>query len=67
MSLRPTIIVFLRAPYLGAVKQRLAAGIGMIEARQFYTETTHRLLRRIGPGPRWGPGPLGPGPLVVAT
>ena len=53
MRLRPTVIVFLRAPHLGVVKQRLAAGIGMIEARRFYTETTHRLLRRIGPGPRW--------------
>jgi rSAM/selenodomain-associated transferase 1 len=52
MRLRPTIIVFLRAPYLGAVKQRLAAGIGMIEARRFYTETTHQLLRRIGTDPR---------------
>jgi rSAM/selenodomain-associated transferase 1 len=53
MSSRPIVIVFLRAPFLGAVKQRLAAGIGMIEARRFYTSTTDRLLRRIGTGPRW--------------
>jgi hypothetical protein len=53
MSLRPTIIVFLRAPHLGAVKQRLAAGIGMVEARRFYIATTRRLLRRIGRIPRW--------------
>lgn len=53
MNLRPTIIVFLRAPYLGAVKQRLAAGIGMIEARRFYTVTTHQLLHRLGRAPHW--------------
>ena len=53
MSLRPTVIVFLRAPYLGAVKQRLASGIGMIEARRFYTATTDRLLRRLEKSPRW--------------
>lgn len=53
MILRPTVIVFLRAPYLGAVKQRLAAGIGMIEARRFYGATTHRLLRRLGRAPHW--------------
>ena len=53
MSLRPTIIVFLRAPYLGAVKRRLAAAIGMIEARRFYTATTNQVLRRLGRVPHW--------------
>jgi rSAM/selenodomain-associated transferase 1 len=53
MSSRPTIIVFLRAPYLGAVKQRLAAGVGMAEARRFYAGTTQRLLRRLGRAPHW--------------
>jgi len=53
MSLRPTIIVFLRAPYLGTVKRRLAAGTGMMEARRFYSATTEQLLRRIGTDPRW--------------
>lgn len=53
MTSRPTVIVFLRAPYLGGVKQRLAAGIGMIAARQFYTATTHHLLRRLGQLPHW--------------
>lgn len=53
MSRRPTVIVFLRAPHLGTVKQRLAAGIGRIEARRFYVETTRALLNRLGKGPRW--------------
>ena len=53
MSLRPTVIVFLRAPHLGTVKQRLAAGIGMIEARRFYTETTQKILRRLERSPTW--------------
>jgi rSAM/selenodomain-associated transferase 1 len=53
MYLRPTVIVFLRAPYLGTVKQRLAAGIGMIEARRFYVETTRQLLRRLATSSRW--------------
>ena len=53
MALRPTVLVFLRAPYLGTVKQRLAAGIGMIEAHRFYVETTRLLLRRLAQAPRW--------------
>jgi rSAM/selenodomain-associated transferase 1 len=53
MSHRPTVIVFLRAPLLGTVKQRLAAGIGRIEARRFYVDTTRTLLKRLGKNPRW--------------
>ena len=53
MQHRAVLIVFVRAPRLGAVKQRLAAGIGMVEARQFYVETTNRILRRITANPRW--------------
>jgi hypothetical protein len=45
--------VFARAPVLGAVKRRLAAGIGMFAARRFHRETTRELLRRIGRDPRW--------------
>lgn len=53
MTPRPVVIVFLRAPELGKVKRRLAAGIGMIAARQFYVETSRALLRRISADPRW--------------
>lgn len=53
MTRRPVVIVFLRAPELGAVKRRLAAGIGMIAARRFYVDTSRRLLHRIGADPRW--------------
>jgi uncharacterized protein len=50
---RPVVIVFLRAPELGTVKRRLAAGIGMVGARRFYVDTSRALLRRIGADPRW--------------
>lgn len=38
---------------LGAVKRRLAAGIGPVAARQFYTDASRQLLRRIAADPRW--------------
>jgi rSAM/selenodomain-associated transferase 1 len=53
MTRRPVVIVFLRAPEIGAVKRRLAAGIGMEAARRFYVETTQRLLRRLAADPHW--------------
>ncbi len=53
MRRKPVVIVFVRAPVLGAVKRRLAAGIGPFAALRFYTRTTHALLRRIGGDPRW--------------
>lgn len=53
MTGRPVVIVFLRAPELGTVKRRLAAGIGMVAARRFYVATTRRLLRRIGAERGW--------------
>jgi len=53
MRPRPMVIVFLRAPYLGAVKRRLAAGIGRVAARRFYLQTTRRLLRRLDRSSRW--------------
>jgi rSAM/selenodomain-associated transferase 1 len=46
-------IVFMRAPQLGAVKKRLAAGIGSAAAHRFYVTTTRTLLRRIGADARW--------------
>jgi rSAM/selenodomain-associated transferase 1 len=43
--MRDTVIVFARAPRLGAVKTRLARTIGQRAALRFHTETLLRLLR----------------------
>ena len=53
MRRRPRLYVFVRAPALGAVKRRLAAGIGAVEALRFYRAATESLLRRVGRDPRW--------------
>lgn len=53
MSTGRTLIVFVRAPAIGAVKRRLAAGIGPLAARRFYVATTRRLLSRVARDPRW--------------
>jgi uncharacterized protein len=47
------LVVFVKAPRLGQVKSRLAAGIGALAALRFYRETTARVLRRLGRDPRW--------------
>ncbi|MDJ0893665.1 MAG: TIGR04282 family arsenosugar biosynthesis glycosyltransferase [Alphaproteobacteria bacterium] len=47
------LVVFVKLPRLGAVKRRLAAGIGDVAAYRFYRETTASLLRRVGRDPRW--------------
>jgi rSAM/selenodomain-associated transferase 1 len=44
---RDTVVVFARAPRLGAVKRRLAAEIGDRAALRFHTETLIRLLRML--------------------
>jgi len=49
---RPTVIVFAKAPRLGAVKTRLAKGIGMTAAWRFQRDTTKALLSRLR-SPRW--------------
>lgn len=38
---------------MGAVKTRLAAGIGAVPAWRFYARTTADLLREVGDDPRW--------------
>jgi hypothetical protein len=55
MRARPArhLVVFVKAPRLGQVKSRLAAGIGALPALQFYRQTTARLLRRLGRDARW--------------
>ena len=53
MRARRHVVVFLRAPQLGRVKSRLAAGIGALAALRFYRETSLALLRRLARDPRW--------------
>lgn len=53
MNVEQHLVVFARAPRLGAVKRRLAAGIGAVAARGFYVETTRALLRRVTGDTRW--------------
>ena len=47
------LVVFLRAPRLGRVKSRLAAGIGALAALRFYRQATEGLLRRVARDRRW--------------
>ena len=53
MSPTPQLVVMAKAPRLGAVKTRLAKGIGAVEATRFYRNTGKQLLARIGRDPRW--------------
>lgn len=53
MRRRPRLYVFVRAPVLGAVKRRLAAGMGAVEALRFYRAATDSLLCKVGADPRW--------------
>ncbi|GJD48067.1 Phosphoenolpyruvate guanylyltransferase [Methylobacterium crusticola] len=52
-SLRPTLVVMVRAPVAGRVKTRLARTIGPVEAVRFARSVTAGLLRRVGRDPRW--------------
>jgi rSAM/selenodomain-associated transferase 1 len=45
--MRDTVVVFARAPRLGAVKRRLARDIGERAALRFHQATLHRLLRAL--------------------
>jgi len=53
MRSRSVLIVFVRAPRLGAVKRRLATGIGDVPALQFYRQTMQSILGRISDTRRW--------------
>lgn len=50
---RGELVVFARAPRIGAVKSRLARTIGPVAAWRAYREMTDRVLRRIATDPRW--------------
>ncbi len=54
-AMRPArhLVIFLRTPRLGAVKSRLAAGIGALAALRFYRLAAARLLRRLARDRRW--------------
>jgi rSAM/selenodomain-associated transferase 1 len=53
MSAHRHLVIFAKAPRLGAVKRRLAAGIGPVAALRFYRDNTARLLRRLSRDTRW--------------
>ncbi len=53
MSLENHLVVFVKAPRLGAVKRRLAAGVGDVAAWRFYRGTSSEILRRLVGGGRW--------------
>jgi uncharacterized protein len=55
MRARPArhLVVFVKAPRLGQVKSRLAAGVGALPALRFYRQTIARLLRSLGRDARW--------------
>ncbi len=53
MSLPRHLVIMARAPRLGAVKRRLAAGIGAVGAWRFYRSTTALTLRRVARDGRW--------------
>ncbi|MGE0747522.1 MAG: TIGR04282 family arsenosugar biosynthesis glycosyltransferase [Rhodospirillales bacterium] len=53
MRPRRHVVVFMREPALGAVKHRLAAGIGDVAAWRFYRDTSRAVLRRLAADRRW--------------
>jgi rSAM/selenodomain-associated transferase 1 len=53
MRSRRHLVIFAKAPALGRVKRRLAAGIGALAALRFQRDNTARLLRRVGTDRRW--------------
>jgi rSAM/selenodomain-associated transferase 1 len=53
MRSRRHLVIFAKAPTLGRVKRRLAAGIGALAALRFQRDNTARLLRRVAGDRRW--------------
>ena len=53
MRRRPTVIVFAKAPMLGAVKTRLARDVGQLAAWRFHRRALAVALRRLGGDRRW--------------
>ena len=53
MSLPNHLVIFMKAPRLGAVKTRLARDVGAVAAWKFYKDTVAALVRRLSRDPRW--------------
>ena len=53
MKLSRHLVVFAKAPRIGDVKRRLAAGIGDIGAWRFYGAVSRQVLRRVARDPGW--------------
>lgn len=51
--MRRHLVIFARAPRLGAVKRRLARDIGDVAAWRFYSTVLRRMTDRLGRDPRW--------------
>ncbi len=47
------LVIFVRAPRVGAVKTRLTADIGAVAAWRFYRDTAAAIVRRLSRDPRW--------------
>jgi uncharacterized protein len=47
------VVLFAKAPRLGTVKRRLAAGVGDAAALAFYRATLAKVAHRLGADPRW--------------
>jgi rSAM/selenodomain-associated transferase 1 len=47
------LVIFARAPQMGRVKRRLAAGIGARAAYDFYVSTLAQQIRTLARDPRW--------------
>ena len=47
------VVIFAKAPRIGMVKRRLAAGIGALAAWRCYGEITRGLIDRLAREPRW--------------
>ncbi len=50
--MKPRLYIFAKAPRLGQVKTRLAAGLGHVHARRIYRAMTAKILREMQ-GPCW--------------
>lgn len=51
--MRPSLIIMVKEPRIGAVKTRLARDIGMVAAWRAYRVMAGEVCRRLGADPRW--------------
>lgn len=73
MALKPHLIIFAKAPRLGAGKTRLARGVGAVEALRFQRVMLAQTIRRLASDRRWTtwlavtPDRSGPWPRGIAV